>query len=123
MKNQNTVMGSLLCAALALTGCATVNGTNTIVNTTESSMSQQFKIGVSTKKDVLKVFGEPTQTVHDDADEYWVYSHVESKVDATTFIPIAGLFKHGTHADSKTVQFKFNKAGIVTDMTLDKIHL
>jgi len=90
---------------LCLAGCAT-GGTQV-----SRAQAQQFQVGVTTQVEVEAALGAP-QVVQDMPDGTLViYSGMQARVKAATFIPIVGLFAGGSHVQTSHVSFTFDKAG------------
>lgn len=90
---------------LLLGGCVT-GGTQV-----SRAQSQQFHNGVTTQADVEAALGAP-QMVQEMPDGVLViYSGMQARVKAATFIPIVGLFAGGSHVQQSTVTFKFGQDG------------
>lgn len=51
------------------------------------------------------MLGEPdTRTTLDDGNEQWRYFMYNNQFNATTFIPVVGLFTGGSQTQSKTLE-------------------
>ncbi|WP_081827903.1 hypothetical protein [Kozakia baliensis] len=83
----------LLCfSALALSACAS-NGNESLRNQTETTVEQQLKDGVTTKAQVKKAFGDPTETSFTDGGkEIWKYRLDNVSADAVSYVPVVNLF-------------------------------
>ncbi|EKL9528248.1 hypothetical protein PS622_004519, partial [Salmonella enterica] len=77
----------------------------------ETSQSLQSKIikNKTTKTELLAKLGEPdTRTTLDSGNEQWRYFMYNNQFNATTFIPVVGLFTGGSQTQSKTLEIEFN---------------
>lgn len=62
----------------------------------------------TTKTELLTKLGEPdTRTTLDDGNEQWKYFMSNNQFNATTFIPVVGLFTGGSQTQSKTLEIDF----------------
>ena len=96
-------------SALILAGC--VSGGTKV---TESDISG-FQKGVTTESQVIAKLGRPTATsVTDTGIRIDVYAYVHASPKAIDFVPIVGSIAGGANANSTTVTFTFNNAGILT---------
>lgn len=106
----NTIL-ALLMSATILSGCASTAGSQSINNETSQSLNSKLIKGRTIKTDVLSQFGEPTSKNIDSNEEVWLYSSVNSKMSAMTYIPIVGIFSNGTDMKTKflTITFRNEK--------------
>lgn len=103
----------ILAAAIAIlaTGCGTTSGTRI-----ESSDLTSIQKGRTTKSEIIQKYGEPMETSVDSAGkETLFWYHSRSKIDAKTFIPIAGAFLGGGTSESTSLKVFLDKRGIVQD--------
>lgn len=102
----NTIL-ALLMSVNILSGCASTAGVQSINNETSLSLNSKLIKGRTTKTDVLSQFGEPTSKNIDSNEEIWLYSSVNSKMSAMTYIPIIGIFSNGTDMKTKSLTITF----------------
>ena len=102
----NTIL-ALLMSATILSGCASTAGSQSINNETSQSLNSKLIKGRTIKTDVLSQFGEPTSKNIDSNEEVWLYSSVNSKMSAMTYIPIVGIFSNGTDMKTKSLTITF----------------
>lgn len=101
------VAGSLL-TIIVLSGCTSTAGNQSIKNETQQIIASKIIKGRTTEAEVLSIYGEPTsKTSVDSNKERWLYSLVNSKMTAATYIPIVGLFSSGTDMKSKNLTITF----------------
>jgi PBP1b-binding outer membrane lipoprotein LpoB len=102
----NTIL-ALLMSVNILSGCASTAGSQSFNNETSQSLNSKLIKGRTTKTDVLSQFGEPTSKNIDSNEEIWLYSSVNSKMSAMTYIPIVGIFSNGTDMKTKSLTITF----------------
>ena len=102
----NTIL-ALLVSATILSGCASTAGNQSIKDETSQTLSIKLIKGRTTKTDVLSQFGEHTSKNIDSNEEIWLYSSVNSKMSAMTYIPILGIFSNGTNMKTKSLTITF----------------
>lgn len=98
--------------ALTLAACASSG-----VKVTEAQTSGFIK-GETTRGQVLTQLGSPTlQSKLADGTSMVIYSHAESSVRASTFIPIVGAFVGGADTRSNTVTMRFDQQDKLIDVS------
>ncbi|MEH4626305.1 outer membrane protein assembly factor BamE [Phytobacter diazotrophicus] len=98
---------SLLTVSLMLTGCVS-SGNQALKTETQESVKAKLIKGKTTKEDVQANFGAPySRATQDDGNEVWSYVMHNSQMNATSFIPVVGLFTGGSDNQSKTLQITF----------------
>ncbi|EPB9717151.1 hypothetical protein QMT04_04625 [Cronobacter sakazakii] len=91
-----------------ISGCST-SGNQKIKNETAQSLQSKIIKNKTTKTELLTKLGEPdTRTTLDDGNEQWRYFMYNNQFNATTFIPVVGLFTGGSQTQSKTLEIEFN---------------
>lgn len=105
---------SLALVAFLLTACATA-GTP---NVKDQSRISQIEKNVTTKTQVVELFGEPQVTkTTEDGTVIWEYTYVETAVTGATFIPIVGIFAGGATSNVNGIEIEFNKNETVKKYT------
>lgn len=117
---------AIFCLAACLTGCA-ASGNGAILSKKPEELQSLVTIGVSTKTDVKKAFGDASVTRFADGHEIWVYEKKSlDRGKYLRFVPMAGLAMTardllGSHegdtmslypADSGELAILFDKDGI-----------
>lgn len=96
----------LLC--LSLIGCAT---SGKLINQDKLS---QIKEGITTKEEVINLLGKPDMiSLGSDAKEIMMYTHLDYKMRASSFIPVVGLLIGGTDMKQQVLQILIDTNGIV----------
>ena len=85
------VVASFFIASFLITGCST-SGNQKIKNETAQSLQSKIIKNKTTKTELLAQLGEPDN----------------NQFNATTFIPVVGLFTGGSQTQSKTLDIEFN---------------
>ena len=111
---------AVLCCLLA--ACYS-SGNPSVMN---QELVSQIKIGISTKEDVQRLLGPPNGTSRgassfqfptlgkvNSAYEFWNYTRISVETNATTFIPIVGLFAGGATSQVASFTVGFDEKGIV----------
>ncbi|AXW94632.1 hypothetical protein [Cronobacter sakazakii] len=99
---------SFFFAISLISGCST-SGNQKIKNETAQSLQSKIIKNKTTKTELLTKLGEPdTRTTLDDGNEQWRYFMYNNQFNATTFIPVVGLFTGGSQTQSKTLEIEFN---------------
>ena len=96
----------LLC--LSLIGCAT---SGKLINQDKLS---QIKEGITTKEEVINLLGKPDMiSLGSDAKEIIMYTHLDYKMRASSFIPGFGLLIGGADMKQQVFQILIGTNGIV----------
>lgn len=96
-----------LLLAVSLTACVNT-GNQTLKSESQESIKSKLVKGKTTKEDVQSHFGAPySRTTQEDGNEVWSYVMHNSQMNATSFIPVVGLFTGGSDNQSKTLQITF----------------
>ncbi|EBC7689057.1 hypothetical protein C8961_06605 [Salmonella enterica] len=99
---------SFFFAISLISGCST-SGNQKIKNETAKSLQSKIIKNKTTKTELLAQLGEPdTRTMLDNGNEQWRYFMYNNQFNATTFIPVVGLFSGGSQTQSKTLDIEFN---------------
>ena len=84
----------------------------------KKSSVENFVKGETTTQRVLAALGKPqSKTQNSDGTSQLVYMHVDTKVHASTFIPILGAFTGGATSNVQSLVITLDKQGVVTDLT------
>jgi len=98
-----------------LSSCSSTAGNQSIRNESQQSITSKIIEGKTTEAEVLSIYGEPTSKTHVDSNnERWLYSLVNSKMTAATYIPIVGLFSSGTGMKTKSLSIIFENGKVAT---------
>lgn len=97
-----------------LGGCAT--GNTSIANESTATLPQKLVKGKTTKADVTRNFGEPSERGMNEGKEYWAYQMAQSS--AKTFIPFASLVTGSSGINGKYLRIFFDKKGVVDSYEL-----
>ncbi|EJH9359906.1 hypothetical protein NF733_004668, partial [Escherichia coli] len=101
------IKSSLFIIVFLLSGCST-SGNQNLKNETPQSLQSKIIKNKTTKTELLTKLGEPdTRTTLDDGNEQWRYFMYNNQFNATTFIPVVGLFTGGSQTQSKTIEIDF----------------
>ncbi|EGI1888653.1 hypothetical protein IF583_004544, partial [Salmonella enterica] len=102
------IVTSFFIAIFSISGCST-SGNQKIKNETAQSLQLKIIKNKTTKSEIISKLGEPdTRTTLDDGNEQWRYFMYNNQFNATTFIPVLGLFTGGSQTQSKTLEIDFN---------------
>lgn len=100
------ITSSFFIIVFLLSGCST-SGNQNLKNETPQSLQSKIIKNKTTKTELLTKLGEPdTRTTLDDGNEQWKY-FMSNQFNATTFIPVVGLFTGGSQTQSKTLEIDF----------------
>jgi outer membrane protein assembly factor BamE (lipoprotein component of BamABCDE complex) len=109
---------AMFMAAAVLAGCAS-SGNQVLKGETAETVSTKITKGVSTKDNVRKAYGDPTNTSFTDGgNEIWTYNYAHATATAVSYVPIVGLFAGGADVDKKQLVILFDKAGVVSNFTM-----
>ncbi|AXK28932.1 hypothetical protein [Escherichia coli] len=101
------IVTSFFIAIFSISGCST-SGNQKLKNETSQSLQSKIIKNKTTKTELLTKLGEPnTRTTLDDGNEQWRYFMYNNQFNATTFIPVVGLFTGGSQTQSKTLEIDF----------------
>ncbi|EGH3382749.1 hypothetical protein IEA94_002978 [Salmonella enterica] len=102
------IVTSFFIAIFSISGCST-SGNQKLKNETSQSLQSKIIKNKTTKTELLAKLGEPdTRTTLDSGNEQWRYFMYNNQFNATTFIPVVGLFTGGSQTQSKTLEIEFN---------------
>lgn len=107
-------MMKLLAALLALAALAGCASHGVMIS---EQQSQQFKKGVSTEADVIAALGKPTTISTTSGYRFIIYSGAQAQARPASFIPIIGALVGGSDIQASHVMFRFDKGGILEDVT------
>ncbi|SFF33310.1 outer membrane protein assembly factor BamE [Paracidovorax wautersii] len=120
MKNRLVAISMMAALAVSmtavLTGCAM--GNTAIVAEDAASLNAKLVPGKTTKADVQKLFGEPTEKMTSGGMETWLYMHADTK--ARSYIPFVGAAMGNNGIDSTNLEIVWNPNGTVARHTLTK---
>jgi outer membrane protein assembly factor BamE (lipoprotein component of BamABCDE complex) len=82
---------------------------------TDQSRVRQIQQGVSTRTDIVALFGQPggKTFVSTLGDELWTYTFSSGQIDPKSYIPIVNAFSNGITAQATILSIIFDKNGIV----------
>lgn len=92
-----------------LGGCAL--GNTSIAEENQSTLSQKLVPGKTTKAQVLRQFGEPTEKAIINGRETWTYRMVNTAF--RTYVPFVGLAMGNNATETTDVVVTFDRAGVV----------
>jgi hypothetical protein len=106
-----------VCLAGVLAGCAS-SGTKV----TQAQVSA-FQTGKTTEAEVIAALGAPNSaSVLSDGSRIDVYVHMSARANASSYVPVVGLFTGGAKGDSETAVFTFGPDGILKATTSNTSH-
>ena len=101
-------VSSVLLVGLFVCGCATVG------KQIDMSKLAQFKEGVTTERDVTAALGNPDfKSLTSDGKTIATYTYTRATNKPANFVPVVGLLAGGMNMQQQTVQFLFNKDGVL----------
>ena len=96
-----SLMNVFLVSALLLGGCANT-GNQVLAKHDKVSISKVIKNGVTTRKQLIGIFGEPTALDYqNNGNTKLVFTYLRSTYKPETFIPVVGLLASGTDDNKK----------------------
>jgi len=105
--------------AFGLSGCGGGQGGQKEI--ADQSKISKIRQGVSTKSDIVALFGEPAGINHkEDGGEEWSYNYEDYSIKPQTYIPFVGLFAGGSTSSSSSLIVTFDKKGTVTAYATNK---
>lgn len=109
---KHVIIAACAVLTLALGGCATNVGTQTINDFSKFSDVQQ---GQTTKPQLFEVFGQPHRVTYiaETGESSWRYYQVTSRMNPSTFIPFVGMVTGGNDLDITRADFYFDPAGVL----------
>ena len=113
------IISFFLTITLLLSGCSsTVN--QSLRNETSQSLQSKIVKNKTTKSEITSALGEPdTRTTLDSGNESWRYFMVNNQINASSFIPIVGLFTGGSKSQARTLDIDF-KGDIVSQWSFSE---
>jgi hypothetical protein len=105
-------LSATLGLCLGLSACVS-SGSNVSME-----QARQFQKGVTTEQQVEAALGAASAvTEKSDGTRILVYTHIDARPDAVTFVPIVGAFAGGASSHLTVVSFKFDAHGVLSDYT------
>jgi outer membrane protein assembly factor BamE (lipoprotein component of BamABCDE complex) len=97
---------------LFLASCASTG--NKVLGKADTADLGAFLVkGQTTKLDVERKFGQPSNVDFQANNEKWEYFHTKSSQKATNFIPVVNWFTQGTNDDTKKLVLLFDSKGVL----------
>ena len=100
----------LLLMVATLTGCASYG---VMVSDKQAA---QFKRGEATEAQIITALGKPTTITTTNGVRALTYTGVQAQARPESFIPFLGAFVGGSDSQVSLVVFKFDAAGILSDV-------
>jgi len=107
-------VAALALLALGLTG--RTSGGNQVLKTQDKALVDQFVVdGKTTREQVLKIYGQPSQTsfAANSDKEVWTYRYSHGTPGAQNFIPVVGLMAGSAEVKRKVLTILFGDDGVV----------
>uniref|UniRef100_UPI003F49480E outer membrane protein assembly factor BamE domain-containing protein n=1 Tax=Cupriavidus taiwanensis TaxID=164546 RepID=UPI003F49480E len=106
---KKSILAVALAMSAALAGCTTTGANNAI---TDQSKVAMIKPGVTTTKDVERIFGRPSNVQYlEKGEQVWSYQNVST--GALAYIPFANMM--GNSMKESTLVFRFTGKGVVKE--------
>ena len=100
---------SVVLATTLFTGCAVKSGNDKLQDVTQENILDMIKNGKSTKSDVRKAVGEPSNIDFMESGlEKWEYKHARSVEKGINYVPVVNWFVKGTNDTKKTLIVLFD---------------
>ena len=100
---------SVVLATTLFTGCAVKSGNDKLQDVTQENILDMIKNGKSTKSDVRKALGEPSNIDFMESGlEKWEYKHARSVEKGINYVPVVNGFVKGTNDTKKTLIVLFD---------------
>ncbi|EAQ5054794.1 hypothetical protein FKF13_22000 [Salmonella enterica] len=113
------IISLFLTITFLLSGCSST-GNQSLRNETSQSLQSKIVKNKTTKSEITSALGEPdTRTTHDSGNESWRYFMVNNQINASSFIPIVGLFTGGSQSQARTLDIDF-KGDIVSQWSFSE---
>ncbi|EFH5070966.1 hypothetical protein ACLH2B_21055 [Klebsiella sp. 2HUBk32mer] len=113
------IISFFLTITFLLSGCSST-GNQSLRNETSQSLQSKIVKNKTTKSEITSALGEPdTRTTLDSGNESWRYFMVNNQINASSFIPIVGLFTGGSKSQARTLDIDF-KGDIVSQWSFSE---
>lgn len=113
------IISLFLTITFLLSGCSST-GNQSLRNETSQSLQSKIVKNKTTKSEITSALGEPdTRTTLDSGNESWRYFMVNNQINASSFIPIVGLFTGGSQSHARTLDIDF-KGDIVSQWSFSE---
>ena len=104
MKKMTRIIAMAALASVLVTGCAVKSGNEKLDDIDRQSIVGMIKNGSSTKDEVRKTFGEPTDiSFKDNGLEEWKHNHARKVQKGINYVPVVNWFVSGTNDKKKTL--------------------
>ncbi|BDB30502.1 hypothetical protein Tamer19_75150 [Cupriavidus sp. TA19] len=106
---KRSILAVALAMSAALAGCTTIGSSSTITDQSKVSM---IKPGVTTTKDVERIFGRPSNVQYlEKGEQIWSYQTVNT--NALAYVPFVNTM--GLSTKESTLVLRFNGKGVVRE--------
>ncbi|EMU1130015.1 hypothetical protein WM508_004086 [Citrobacter koseri] len=113
------IISLFLTITFLLSGCSST-GNQSLRKETSQSLQSKIVKNKTTKSEITSALGEPdTRTTLDSGNESWRYFMVNNQINASSFIPIVGLFTGGSQSQARTLDIDF-KGDIVSQWSFSE---
>ena len=100
---------SVILSSTLFTACAVKSGNDKLQDVTQENILEKIQNGKSTKADVRKVLGEPTNiNFKENGLEQWDYTHSRRVEKGINYVPVVNWFVKGTNDTKKTLVVLFD---------------
>lgn len=101
---------ALILFTMFLTGCYSTGAP------IDTAKANQFVKGETTESEVIAALGKPiTVTNNSEGERMLAYSHTNTDVKASTYIPVVGLFTGGATSTVQYLIVTLDKNGVLKD--------
>lgn len=118
MKFKHSVIILSLTTSIILAGCGANTGNQKIAKKSTAELQQMVTKGVSTKNDVVAMFGEPDDTdILADGRNKYIYVNIKRDSKFANYIPGGGMLFGGTNDTAKKIVILFDKNDVVESVS------
>lgn len=115
-----TIATAAFAAALVMSSAAWAGSKNKL---TDEDVAK-LQIGSTMYSEIVEKYGKPMQTeMSSDGSRVLVYSVSRTRLKATTFVPVVGLFAGGAKADVTTQRLQFGPDGKLSNVVSSATHV
>ncbi|WP_321277231.1 hypothetical protein [Thiomicrorhabdus indica] len=110
----------MIAIAAILGGCASA-GNQKLAEENGKTVAQKIQENVTTKSEVQRHFGDPSETSFTDGGlEIWKYHLTDLSADAVNYIPVVNLFGSSASGTKKELVVLYDDKGIVKKYSMSE---
>jgi len=121
MKRTILTIGMTSLLVIGFSGCTKTSGSVNVAKANAQSVKQDIKIGITTKEQLINMYGDPLIKNKINGLEHWQFVYRESQMKNRNLIPFVGLFTGDkTKIKTNIIKVTFNKNDTVKSVKFEQ---